>query len=131
MLGAMKILKTYARLWVRDLDESLPTLRAIVGRDEDLRFAFGDVELAAIGDFLVIAGTPEALEPLRDGVGPVIVERLDDALSTLAEIGAEIIEPVAESATGRFLYARHPDGSKVEYVEWKPELVDRILHRRP
>jgi hypothetical protein len=29
--------------------------------------------------------------------------------------------------TGRFLYARHADGAEIEYVEWTPDLVQRII----
>jgi hypothetical protein len=121
------ILKTYARLWVADLDATLPLLEAIVGRPADLRFAFDDVELGAIGDFLVIAGRPEALAKHREATGPVVVSDLAELEATVVAGGAEIVGPVAQSATGSFLYARHPDGSLVEYVQWKPELVARII----
>jgi hypothetical protein len=32
--------------------------------------------------------------------------------------------------TGTMLYARHPDGVSVEYVQWLPELVARIIERK-
>lgn len=121
------ILKTYARLWVADLDETLPLLEELVGRPADLRFPFQDVELAAVGDFLVIAGTPEALEPHRAATGPVVVDDLEALEATVLAAGAEITVPRATSETGSFLYARHPDGSLVEYVEWNTELVAKIL----
>lgn len=121
------ILKTYARLWVADLDASLPLLEQLVGRGPDARFPFGDVELAAIGDFLVIAGTPEALEPHRQATGPVIVEDLDALEAAVVAAGATITQQAQPSETGRFLYARHADGSLVEYVQWNPELVAAIL----
>jgi hypothetical protein len=121
------ILKTYARLWVSDLDATLPLLEAIVGRPADLRFAFDDLELGAIGDFLVIAGSPEALAKHREATGPVVVSDLAELEATVVAAGAQIVAPVAESATGSFLYARHPDGSLVEYVQWKPEIVARII----
>lgn len=121
------ILKTYARLWVPDLDATLPLLESLVGRPADLRFAFGDVELAAIGDFLVVAGSPEALAPHREATGPVVVTDLVALQDVVVAAGGAIVAPAAESATGSFLYARHADGSLVEYVQWRPELVARIV----
>jgi len=121
------ILKTYARLWVADLDETLPLLEELVGRPTDLRFPFEDVELAAVGDFLVIAGTPEALEPHRAATGPVVVDDLAALEATVVAAGAEVVAPVATSETGSFLYVRHPDGSLVEYVQWNDDLVARII----
>lgn len=57
----------------------------------------------------------------------MIVNDLDTLTKTLATAGAEIATPESTSATGRFLYARHRGGAEVEYVEWVPELVERIV----
>ena len=59
----------------------------------------------------------------------MIVDDLDALTRTLTTAGAEIATPASTSATGRFLYARHHGGAEVEYVEWVPELVDRIVQR--
>ncbi|GIF16276.1 VOC family protein [Actinoplanes teichomyceticus] len=121
------ILKTYARVFVASLDQSLPLLEKLVGRPADLRFPFDQVEIAAVGDFLVIAGDQQALDPLREAVGPVIVDDLEKTIRELIDAGATIDQPVSPSVTGSFAYLRHPDGSLVEYVQWRPELVTRII----
>jgi hypothetical protein len=41
----------------------------------------------------------------------VVVRDLDHVTVALRETGAEITTPEATSATGRFLYARHPGGA--------------------
>ncbi|MEE2041382.1 hypothetical protein Q8791_29575 [Nocardiopsis sp. CT-R113] len=123
----MAILKTYARLWADDLDLALPLLRDLVGAEPDLRFSFGSVELAAIGDFLVIAGPAEERAPYAGASATVIVSDLDELAAALADAGAVVTTPEATSPTGRFLYARHPGGAEVEYVEWVPELVRRVV----
>ena len=123
----MTILKTYARLWADELDESLALLRELTGAEPDLRFAFDSIELAAIGDFLVIAGPPGERARYSHASATVIVDDLDALTRSLATAGAEITTPEDTSATGRFLYARHPGGAEVEYVEWVPELVERIV----
>ncbi|WP_405178732.1 hypothetical protein OG225_32665 [Nocardia sp. NBC_01377] len=45
----------------------------------------------------------------------------------LAATGGVVIGEPLSSATGRFLYARHPDGNEIEYVEWTADLRTRVL----
>ncbi|MBK0373553.1 VOC family protein [Streptomyces californicus] len=123
----MTILKTYARLWSDDLDRALPLLEELTGEQPHLRMAFEEVALAAIGDFLVIAGPAEERARYGHGSATVVVDDLDSLLTTLASAGAVITTPAAPGPTGRFLYARHADGTEIEYVEWTPELVRRII----
>ncbi len=114
----MTILKTYARVFVRSIDESLPTYLALVGRAEDIRFEFEDTELTAIGDFLLIAGPAAATDKYRDTVGPVIVDDIVALQSVLSAEGAVVTGGPSQSATGTYLYARHRDGAQIEYVQW-------------
>ncbi|WP_329402888.1 VOC family protein [Streptomyces melanogenes] len=123
----MTILKTYARLWTDDLDRALPLLEQLTGEQPHLRLAFHTVGLAAIGDFLVIAGPAEERAKYGHASATVVVEDLDALQETLASAEATITTPVTDGPTGRFLYARHADGAGVEYVEWNPELVDRLI----
>ncbi|MEU3960910.1 VOC family protein [Streptomyces buecherae] len=123
----MTILKTYARLWTDSLDGALPLLRELTGAEPDLRLGFEAVELAAIGDFLVIAGPAEERAKYAHASATVVVDDLDACQATLTAAGATLTTPLAAGPTGRFLYARHADGAEVEYVEWVPELVQRII----
>lgn len=123
----MTILKTYARLFVSSLDESLPFLELLVGRPADLRFSFGKSELAAIGDLLVIAGPSEETDSYRNVTGPFIVSDLNEVEALLKQHGGVITQPQTEDPTGIALWAMHADGARVEYVQWLPELVERII----
>ncbi|MQY28403.1 VOC family protein [Nocardia aurantia] len=123
----MQILKTYARLFVADLDSALPLYTRLVGTPPDLRFAFEAAELAAIGDFLLIGGPPAAVDKYRTTAGPVIVDDLAATITELSEAGATLhAEPVAVP-TGTVAYLRHPDGADVEYVQWTEEVRTRVL----
>lgn len=123
----MRVLKTYARIFVADLDESLPLYETIVGASADLRFAFERAELAAVGDFLLIAGADDDVEAYRSTVGPVIVDDLDALISQVSGgSGAEVIGE-SRSATGRFAYLRHTDGAVLEYVQWSREVAEAVL----
>lgn len=124
----MTILRTYARLWTDDLDKALPLLEELTGEQPHLRLAFHEVALAAIGNFLVIAGPADDRARYAHASATVVVDDLDALQATLASAGATITTPATGGPTGRFLYARHADGAEVEYVEWTPELVRDILH---
>ena len=121
------ILKTYSRVFTTDLDATLRTLRVVHDREPHLSFEYGDWKLVAIGDTLIVAGTNEALAPIRGSYGPWIVEDIEQSRARLIETGAEIIQEIANVPTGKMMYARHSDGIVVEYVQWAPELVERHI----
>ncbi|WP_222316705.1 VOC family protein [Streptomyces cavourensis] len=123
----MAVLKTYARLWTDDLDQALPLLEELTGEEPHLRLAFEQVALAAIGNFLVVAGPAEERARYSHASATVVVGDLDALLATLTSAGATVTTPTTDGPTGRFLYARHADGAEIEYVEWTPELVRRII----
>ncbi|MEU5239854.1 VOC family protein [Streptomyces lydicus] len=125
----MTILKTYARLWTEDLDRALPLLEQLTGAQVDLRLTFHAVELAVLGDFLVIAGPADERAKYAHASATVIVEDLEDLQTTLKAAGATLTTPATAGPTGRFLYARHVEGAEIEYVEWTPELRRRLLGR--
>ncbi|MFD5695471.1 VOC family protein [Streptomyces rubiginosohelvolus] len=123
----MTILKTYARLWADDLDQALPLLEELTGEQPHLRTAFEEISLAAIGNFLVIAGPAEERARYAHASATVVVDDLGALQATLKRADATITTPETAGPTGRFLYARHADGVEIEYVEWTPELVRRII----
>jgi hypothetical protein len=121
------ILKTYTRVFTNDADQSLVLFRRLHGSEPHLRLKFHGWDLIGIGDILIIGGTDEALAPIRDSHGPFIVDNLDETQKVLEQCGAQITQATAPAPTGRFLYARHPDGLLVEYVEWTPDLVEKWI----
>lgn len=123
----MTILRTYARLWTDDLDQALPLLEELTGEPPHLRLAFHEIALAAIGNFLVIAGPAEERARYAHASATVVVDDLDALQATLTAAGATVTTPATDGPTGRFLYARHADGAEIEYVEWTPDLVRGII----
>ena len=122
------VLATYARLLVPDLDASLPLLRRLTGRDPELRFTLrSGLEIAIVGRFLVVAGAAEELEPLRPTQATVVVASLPEVQRVLEEHGASVLRGPFDVPTGRALTARHSDGAVVEYVEWRPDVRERVL----
>lgn len=128
------ILKTYLRVFTENVEQSLALLQQLVGHEADMRFQMpdDDLEIVAIGDFCLVGGPAEVLAPIRALQGPLIVDDLDATTAALLAGGADITKPEALSPSGRYLYARHPDGTLVEYVQWTPDLVQQfITHRQP
>ncbi|NEA38422.1 hypothetical protein [Streptomyces sp. SID11385] len=114
----MTVLATLARLYVDDLGTALPAFRALTGEEPRLRFAHRDIELAVTGGFLLLAGPPEALAPVRATQATVVVDTLDGVLDRSAREGSEILAPPRAVPTGRNLVVRHPGGAIIEYVEF-------------
>lgn len=98
-----------------------------MGRPPDVRLRYEGREIIGLGDILLIAGTEEALAPTRGIFGPVIVEDLAVTQQQLKQAGAVITQPPATGPTGTLLYARHPDGTLVQYLQRTPELVRQII----
>jgi hypothetical protein len=121
------ILKTYTRMFTTDLESTVATLEAVHGKAPHLRLEYDPLTLVGIGDVLVIGGTDAALEPIRGTYGPWIVENIEEAKRTLLANGASVLRDIRDIPTGRMMYMKHADGSVVEYVQWKPELVERHI----
>lgn len=115
----MKILKTLSRLYVTDLTAALEFYEKLLNMSAAMRFQIPQisVELAQLGDILLIAGSEEALKPFRSTQATFLVDSLDEFRDFLEENGAEVIRGPAKVPTGRNMTVRHPDGSVIEYVE--------------
>lgn len=86
-----------------------------------------EIALAAIGNFLVIAGPAGERARYAHASATVVVDDLSALRATLRSAGATVTAPETAGPTGRFPYARHADGAEIEYVEWTPELVRRVI----
>lgn len=122
----MKILKTYARAFVADMDTALPLYESLVGAPAHIRIRFEAADIVGVGDFLIVAGPPEAIDGYRGTIGPIIVEDLDAAEATLVGLGC-VPGPRIPAPTGELFYAVHPDGVSAEYLQFTPELVEKVI----
>lgn len=121
------ILKTYVRVFTADMALTLPLYKQLVGREPDIHFQVDAWEMVAIGDFLLTTGKPEDLALIRDLLGPLIVQDLAATRHLLEAAGATITRETETTPTGAAFYAQHADGTRMEYVQWKAELVERII----
>lgn len=130
----MKVLRTLTRVFIdpAELDSTVAFYEAIYDTPARMRFRYptAQLELAEVGDVLLIAGDEAVLAPYTASHATVIVDSLEDFRTVLVEQGAHILEEPAAAPTGAKLRARHQDGMVVEYVQ-HDRRHDEACHGRP
>ncbi len=81
-----------ARVYVDDLDAALPLYQRLAEGAQVRRFRFRTVELAWVGPFLLLAGTPDDLAPFRDRAATVLVADIDSVAAEITALGGELLE---------------------------------------
>ncbi|MEU0053943.1 MULTISPECIES: VOC family protein [unclassified Streptomyces] len=112
----MEILGASLRICVDDLEAAVPFYERLAGGRAQ-RFRRGEVEVAAVGSFLLMSGPETELEILRKVSATIAVRDVDEAHRLLAELGARVVAGPVPTPGGRNLLAVHPDGSVFEYVD--------------
>lgn len=77
------------------------------------------LELAQVGNVLILAGTDEALKPFMKTKVTFLVDSIVEFRKFLLENGAAIIRDLTEVPTGVNMTVEHADGTVAEYVEFK------------
>jgi predicted enzyme related to lactoylglutathione lyase len=115
----MKILSTMARVYVQNLDSAIFFYEKLTGTLCRNRFLYNEVglELAAVGNFLLICGAEEVLKPFRATHATLLVDSLHEYKEFLEMNGAAIIGKPKKVPTGWNMTVRHADGIVIEYVE--------------
>ncbi|WP_010240521.1 VOC family protein [Clostridium arbusti] len=117
----MKVNKILTRLYVNDINIAIEFYTKILNQDCDLIFKYTEMnlELAQIGNILILGGTDEALKPFKDTKATFLVDSIIEFREFLLKNNAVIIRDLKEVPTGRNMTVRHLDGTIVEYVEHK------------
>jgi len=86
-----------------------------------LRFKYSQVnlQLAQVGNILIISGSAEALKPFKDTQATFLVDSIIEFKDFLLNNGAIVIRDLKEVPTGMNMTVKHLDGTIVEYVEHK------------
>ncbi|GIM47606.1 dioxygenase [Collibacillus ludicampi] len=115
----MKILQTYVRVYVNEIDSAVDFYENLLGVKSDLRFQYPEVglELASVGHILILAGTDESLAPFKATKATFKVDSIEEFQTYLINSGALILRGPQRVPTGTNMTVKHPDGSIFEYVE--------------
>ncbi len=101
---------------------------SLFGERSRVRFAYpeADLELAQVGSLLLIAGSEAALEPFKATQATFLVDSLSECKDFLLKSGATVLKEPKRVATGMNMLAKHPDGTRIEYVQHVKEQVDAV-----
>jgi len=115
----MQIKKVLNRIYVKQIDQAIVFYEKLFGVKTSLRFDYKEknLELATVGDILIIAGDEEALKLFKETKMTLLVDSIIDFREMLLDNGASIIRDITKVPTGKNMTIRHPDGIIVEYVQ--------------
>ncbi len=111
-----RVEQVLARVYIDDLDAALPLYERLAEGAPVRRFGFRAVELAWVGPFLLLAGAPDDLAPLRDRAATVLVDDIGAVAAEITAAGGELLEGPGPAPNGSRLIARHPDSTVFEYL---------------
>ncbi|WP_411083012.1 lactoylglutathione lyase [Streptomyces sp. cmx-18-6] len=113
---------------LRELDEQIGFYEELTGTPADLRMPipdFGGLELAAVGNMLLIASIRPFTDIQRRTTHSVIVPSLSGQLDRLHDIGGTVLEPPETILPGSRARVRYADGTIAELVEHRPRPGER------
>lgn len=115
----MKILMQLTRIYVNDIEEAINFYEKIFGEECANRFKYDAVnlELARVNNFLIIAGTEDALIPFRSTNATLLVDSIKDYKEFLVKEGCQVVRDIQKVPTGFNMTVKHKDGVIIEYVE--------------
>lgn len=117
----MQVKQILNRFYVHDIEQSIEFYEKVLNEKCNLRFKYPQVnlELAQVGNILILAGSDEALKPFRHTQATFLVDSIIEFKEFLLNNGATIIRDLKEVPTGMNMTVKHFDGTIVEYVEHK------------
>lgn len=117
----MQVKQVINRFYVHDIEQAIEFYEKILNEKCNLRFKYAQVnlELAQIGNILILAGSDEALKSVRDTQSTFLVDSIIEFKDFLLNNGATILRDIKDVPTGMNMTVKHLDGTIVEYVEHK------------
>jgi predicted enzyme related to lactoylglutathione lyase len=115
----VKVLRTMVRVYVQNVDAAVQFYEKLIGVKCQHRFSYAEVglELASVGNLLLICGTEDVLKPFRATHATLLVDSLDEYKDFLELNGGKIIAEPKKVPTGWNMTVKHADGTIIEYVE--------------
>lgn len=123
----MAQLATFARVYVSDLNEGVALFATDVRTTPRLKFSHASgLELALVGDVLILAGPQKVLDQFRSTQATVIVDDLDAAIAESIQYGGHLLREPASQPTGRNVTISYRTGAVIEYVEWSAAIREQV-----
>ena len=89
-----------------------------------------DIEIAQIDDILIVASSSKNFLSAQNVKAVFVVDEINDFKEYLSSQGVEIIKDVKESSLGWNMLVKHPEGTLIEYAQFKEKLCLNIVKDR-
>jgi len=116
----IKVLDILTRFYVQEIEEAIQLYEDLLETKCSLHFQYKEagLELAQVGNILILAGSEEALKPFKETKATFIVNSIEGFKSYLLENGSTRIRDIKQVPTGKNMTIKHPDGTIIEYVQF-------------
>jgi len=116
----IRVLQVLNRFYVQDIDRAINFYENLLGVKCSLRFQYKEtkLELAQVGNILILAGSEKALKPFKDTKATFVVNSIENVKKYLLENGGTIIRDIKQVPTGKNMTVKNIDGNIIEYVEF-------------
>ncbi|NMM65932.1 VOC family protein [Clostridium sp. P21] len=120
----MEIKKVLNRFYVNDMEKAIKFYEKILNKkcSNIFKYSEASLELATVGNILIISGSDEALKPFKDTQATFLVDSIAQFKEFLLNNGATIIRDLKIVPSGMNMTVKHFDGTIIEYVEHKANL---------
>ena len=117
----MKITQILTRIYVNEIEPAISFHEELTDEKCANRFEYkqANLEIARVGNFLIIAGSNDALRSFRDTSATLSVDSLSACKELLVQNGSTVIQDIRQVPTGFKMIIKHKGGSVFEYVELK------------
>ena len=117
----MKVIQILSRVYINNIDTAIRFYEELLQEKCSSRFDYLQMklEIARVGDILLIGGSDEALKPFINTTATFLVDSIEEFKEFLLKNDATIIRDIRQVPTGLNMTLRHKDGTIIEYVEHK------------
>jgi hypothetical protein len=125
----MKILQVLTRIYLsrEQLEASVKFYESMFGEQCGVRESYPEVGIEAVqvGPLLLIAGSDQALGPLKATRANFLVDSLSEWREFLEKSGATLLDGPKQAPTGMEMRVKHPDGTWIKYVQYHDSVYNR------
>jgi predicted enzyme related to lactoylglutathione lyase len=115
----MEVYKILTPIYVNELGKALPFYEDLLQTKAVARFHYAEkkLDIAVVGQLLLISGTDEALAVVRNIALSFLVDDVHAYKTWLKNHGAMIQQDITKVPTGWNMLVQQPDGTVIEIVE--------------
>lgn len=115
----MQIYKILTPIYVNELEKALSYYEELLQTKAGTRFYYAEkkLDIAVVGQILLISGTDEALEVVRNIALSFLVDDIHAYKAWLLDNGAVVRQDITKVPTGYNMIVQLPDGTVIEYIE--------------